>query len=107
MSKTAQTSRAVLLIVLSLIFEVQSRERFEHKSPAEPKPVCEYLTLDNTIHFVNAIIVFCQGFFLLISERVGKIVSVFTHKVQEIFDFPIAFGTLLLGINVPVPKLLK
>ena len=45
--------------------------------------------------------------FLLIGERIGKIVSVFTHKVQEIFDFPITFGTLLLGIDVPIPKLLK
>ena len=28
-------------------------------------------------------------------------------KVQEIFDFPIVFGTLLLGIDISVPKLLK
>ena len=28
-------------------------------------------------------------------------------KVQEIFDFPITFGTLFLWINISVPKLLK
>ena len=107
MSKTAQISRAVLLFLIALIFEIQSRERFKHKPTAEPKTVCEYLTLDNAVHFIDAIIVFCQGFFLLFGERVGKVVPVLTHKVQEVFDFPIAFGTLFLGIDVSVPKLLK
>ncbi len=81
--------------VVGLLFEIQSCERFKHKSTAEPESAGKYLTLDNAVHFVNAIIVRCQGFFLLFGKRCGKVIPVLAHQVQEIFDFPIAFGALL------------
>ena len=65
----------------NLFLKIQSRERFKHKPTAEPESVGEYFTLDNAVHFVNAIIVFFQGLFLFFGVRIGKVVSVLAHKI--------------------------
>ena len=76
--RAAQYSPGGSILFCNLSLKVQSRERFKHESIAEPETVGEYFTLDNTVHFVDAIIVFCQAFFLLFGERccLGKILII-------------------------------
>ena len=95
------------IIVVALCAVAGIQQCGKHQPTAEFECVGEYLRFDESIHLINAVVIFFKHFSLLVCHGITEPIPVAPHMAQQFFDCSIVFLALFLRIYIPISKFFK